>query len=151
MYKVRRATVDDIPVLLGFRGKMFISMGKSVDFNEIRGVCEKYFKNNMKCDSIAAWVVETKLGEAVACISTSFYELPPKPENPTGKYMYVFNLYTEPEHRRKGLGSKLLTEALDYAREVGVRNVILHASEMGKRLFRSIGFKESNEMSIVLN
>ena len=120
MYKIRRATVEDIPILLEFRGKMFSSMGKSIGFNEIRKVCEEYFKNNMRDDSLAAWVAETDFGEAVACISTSFYELPPKPENPTGKYVYVFNLYTEPEHRRRGLGSKLLTEALEYAREVGV-------------------------------
>lgn len=150
MYKVRRATVDGIPILIEFRGKMFSSMDEGSIFKEIRDVCEEYFNDHIKDDTLVAWIVETNVGEAVACITASFYELPPKPKNISGKYMYVFNFFTEPGHRRKGFGKWILSEALEYAKEIGVKNITFHASEMGKPLFISQGFLDSNEMSIVV-
>jgi len=50
----------------------------------------------------------------------------------------------------KGVGSRLLTAVLDYARKTGIGNVKLHASDMGRPLFLVHGFTESSEMSILL-
>ena len=46
MYTIRRANVDDIPVLVEFRGKMYGSKDASIDFDEIRGICEVYDLQN---------------------------------------------------------------------------------------------------------
>jgi len=150
MYTIRRAIVDDIPVLVEFRGKMYGSMDASIDFDEIRGICEEYYESHMEDGSLVAWIAEDGDGTAVACVAASLYRLPPKPENPDGRYVYVFNLFTEPGHRRRGLAGRLLGETVDHARDIGVEHVTLHASEMGRPLFSSHGFVESNEMSLTV-
>jgi ribosomal protein S18 acetylase RimI-like enzyme len=63
---------------------------------------------------------------------------------------YIFNVYTNPEHRRKGLGRMVVQAALDWSAAKGIHYVSLHASDFGKSLYESMGFKPTNEMRIVL-
>ena len=81
---------------------MYNSINPSIDFTEIKDHCESYFKEHMADDTLVAWVAETEQGEVAACIAASLYELPPKPENPDGRYIYIFNMFTAHLHRRKG-------------------------------------------------
>ena len=57
-------------------------------------------------------------------------------------------MFTEHQHRRKGLGRRLLQAALDHAEESGIKEITLHATEDGEPLYRSFGFQESNEMKL---
>ena len=97
-----------------------------------------------------AWVAEDEGGEVVACAALSFYYLPPKPFNLAGKYGYISSMYTEEEHRGKGVARKLLQRALDCAREEGLTMVKLHATEAGVSLYESAGFKKWNEMALAV-
>ncbi|UCH56762.1 MAG: GNAT family N-acetyltransferase [Candidatus Bathyarchaeota archaeon] len=144
--------MSDIPVLLDFRGRMFRSMiGDSFDYGKYREFDKKFFERNMEDEGVIVWVVESKADEVVAGVAVSFYDLPPKPWNTEGRYAHIFNLYTDPDHRRKGLASKLMQASMKYAESIGVPHVTLHTSDMGKPLFLSLGFEESNEMSIVVD
>jgi predicted GNAT family acetyltransferase len=60
-------------------------------------------------------------------------------------------VYTRPESRRKGLARKLMDVTLAWCLLNRVRTVILHASDDGRRLYESLGFKSTNEMRIVLD
>ena len=57
---------------------------------------------------------------------------------------------TEDEHRRKDLARQLLKATLEFAKASGLRYVKLHASEFGRPLYESEGFKAWNEMSLDL-
>ncbi|MGI5215883.1 GNAT family N-acetyltransferase [Plantactinospora sp. CA-290183] len=48
---------------------------------------------------------------------------------------------TQPEHRRRGIGSALTRAALDLARHRGVRTVALTASAAGEPLYHGLGFR----------
>ena len=150
-YTVRRAGLDDIPPLIELRAKMFATFvddkGKIAAMNEYSS---GYFREQIEANQFIAWVAEDEGGEVVACAALSFYYLPPKPFNLAGKYGYISSMYTEEEHRRKGLARKLLQKALDCAREEGLTMVKLHATEAGAVLYESAGFKKWNEMALVV-
>jgi GNAT superfamily N-acetyltransferase len=149
MYTIRRAEPKDIPVIVSFRIKMFQSfMGDSHEFDKISEFENRHLTAEAEKNQFVAWVAETEAGEIVAASALSFYKLPPKPWNLEGKYGFISSMFTEPNHRRKGLGKKLLQAAVDYARSQGITHITLHASEKGKSLYQSLGFRETNEMRL---
>jgi ribosomal protein S18 acetylase RimI-like enzyme len=151
MYTVRRAELKDIPVIVSFRIKMFRSfMGDSHDFDRISEFENRQLREDAEKNQFVAWVAETEDGEIVACSAVSFYKLPPKPWNLEGNYGFISSMFTEPDHRRRGLGTSLLQAALDYTSSQGITHVTLHASEKGKALYQSFGFTDTNEMRLVL-
>jgi GNAT superfamily N-acetyltransferase len=66
------------------------------------------------------------------------------------KYGYIWGVYVEPAHRGQGLAKKLTLQAIDYLKSLGCTRVILHASPLGKPVYSSLGFSESNEMRLDL-
>lgn len=149
MYAIRRAESEDIPIIVAFRERMFRSFVDDFsEYDEMNAVALKYFAEKLEKNEVVAWVAENGERRVIACTAMSFYELPPKPWNLDGKYGYVSNMFTEPRHRKKGLGGKLLQAALDYAKEIGIKSVTLHATEIGAQLYHSFGFRETEEMGI---
>ncbi len=58
----------------------------------------------------------------------------------------IVNVYTEPEFRRRGLARRLVQVALDWCKDNRIDVVILHASDEGRPLYETMGFKAGNEM-----
>jgi ribosomal protein S18 acetylase RimI-like enzyme len=63
----------------------------------------------------------------------------------------ILNVYTRRADRRQGLARRLMTVALDACRERRIRAVILHASDEGRGLYESQGFRPTNEMRRILD
>jgi GNAT superfamily N-acetyltransferase len=62
----------------------------------------------------------------------------------------ILNVYTEPQFRHRGLARRLVETALSWCKANAIDFVILHASEQGRSLYESIGFRAGNEMRIKL-
>ncbi|MEV0734117.1 GNAT family N-acetyltransferase [Polymorphospora sp. NPDC050346] len=65
------------------------------------------------------------------------------PDNPSGEIGYVFNVSTEPGHRRRGYSRALLAALLDWYRGRGIMVVDLVATGDGEPLYRLMGFAPS--------
>lgn len=63
---------------------------------------------------------------------------------------YIWGVYVEPIHRRKGIAKQLTNTAVDYLKNIGCKRVILNASPAGKPVYTSLGFVESNTMYLDL-
>ena len=151
VYTIRKAELDDIPTVIDFRAKMFaLVWTEGGDLDEMSTFSHSYFRDKMNEEEFHAWIAETELGEPVACSALSYYYLTPKPSNIEGRYGYISSMYTEDEHRRKGLSRRLLKATLEFGRASGLKFVKLHASEFGRPLYESEGFKAWNEMSLDL-
>jgi GNAT superfamily N-acetyltransferase len=58
----------------------------------------------------------------------------------------VVNVYTEPAWRGRGIARLLMHRLLGWAQSEGYDRVSLHASDAGRPLYASLGFKPTNEM-----
>ncbi len=70
----------------------------------------------------------------------------PRPTNPRMIAPYLISMYTAPEFRRKGVARLIVQSALKLCKERGYERVNLHASEVGKPLYESLGFSPTTEM-----
>lgn len=67
-----------------------------------------------------------------------------------GFYGFLADVYTHPDFRRRGCAAILTQLALDWLKVKGVRTVRLIPSSAASPLYRRLGFRESGELSIVL-
>jgi GNAT superfamily N-acetyltransferase len=58
----------------------------------------------------------------------------------------IVNVYTEPEWRGRGVARALMRVLMDWALGIGADRLVLHASDAGRPLYVSLGFKPTNEM-----
>jgi predicted GNAT family acetyltransferase len=59
-------------------------------------------------------------------------------------------MYTDPDHRRRGLAKSIIEAMTCWCREQGFGWVSLHASDAGRHIYENLGFKPTNEMRLVL-
>lgn len=84
--------------------------------------------------------------EVVAGVGMVLIDWPPHVLHLEPNRAFIFNVFTEPSYRRRGIARALIESALDEARRRRLAIVSLHASETGKSLYASLGFETSNEM-----
>jgi GNAT superfamily N-acetyltransferase len=60
----------------------------------------------------------------------------------------VYNVFTYPQYRGKGIATKVMTELLSEAKLLGVAAVDLMSTEEGKQLYANLGFRVSNYTSM---
>ncbi len=78
--------------------------------------------------------------EAVASAFLLISERPAGPAFMTARTGLILNVYTAPDHRRRGLAQGLLEMAIADAREMGVSRLDLKATPMGRGLYEKLGF-----------
>lgn len=57
------------------------------------------------------------------------------------KMPWIWSVWTEEDHRRKGYATMVVKKLLDIAREHGHKSVALIATDMGKPVYEKIGFR----------
>jgi ribosomal protein S18 acetylase RimI-like enzyme len=83
-------------------------------------------------------------GDRIAgCASISYIWIMPTFSHPTGKRAHLMNVYTRKEYRRQGVAQKMVDFLIDDARAHGATEISLDATEMGKPLYKSLGFEEN--------
>jgi len=62
----------------------------------------------------------------------------------------ILNVYAEPEVRRQGLARRLMLLMIQWLKDQGFSSVALHASDAGRHLYETLGFRPTNEMRLSL-
>ena len=93
----------------------------------------------------AGWVVEIA-GAPIATGGLVFFDRPPTAKNLNGREGYVFNMYTRPEWRGRGIATALLKTICAYAHANGAARVWLRATEAGRPVYARFGFTENPEL-----
>jgi GNAT superfamily N-acetyltransferase len=89
-------------------------------------------------------------GRIVASVLMLLKDTVPTPVTPLSVRGYLFNVYTEASHRRRGLAARLTDAALELARELGIEIMELHASLEAEGLYQRMGFVPTSEMRLVM-
>jgi GNAT superfamily N-acetyltransferase len=139
-YHVRPATFDDADTLVRHRVAMFTDMGVPIDASVLSAAFRSWLADTMPAGTYRAWLVETAEGDTVAGGGITVLPWPPGPRYMGNTLAYVYNVYTEPAHRRLGL-ARLVMEAIHaWCRGAGVTSAALNASRDGLALYESMGY-----------
>lgn len=111
-------------------------------------ISEKYDKEYLDASLPAAALYE-KLG-----FSTVKHECYPVENGVILAYevkkAYIMNMYTAPEYRRQGIAFQTLDLLVKDAKEQGVLQIALEATDMGRPLYERYGFiKMEDEMELI--
>ena len=139
---VRPATLADIDALVHHRIAMFTEMGIALDEPALAAAFRGWLHEMMPSGSYRAWVAEDG-GAVVAGGGITVLPWPPGPQYMGRRLAYVYNVYTEPGHRRRGL-ARLIMEAIHaWCRASDVASVALNASRDGAPLYETLGYQVS--------
>jgi ribosomal protein S18 acetylase RimI-like enzyme len=152
-YRIRAATPDDAHLLACQRVAMFRDMGRTVPGIEggLLAASQEYLERALRVGEYVAWVAEDDGGMPIAGAGVQFRPLLPRTD-PTGQTLLVgregliLNVYVEPAQRRRGIARALMQTLLAWAPGAGIVRLVLHASDDGRPLYESLGFKAGNEM-----
>lgn len=139
-YRVRPATLDDLDVLVRHRLAMFADMGVPFDATALSAAFAAWLREVMPAGAYRAWVVEWADGTVVGGAGATIIPWPPGPQYPGDKLAFVYNVYTEPAHRRRGLARVVMDALHAWCRANGVASIALNASQDGRPLYESLGY-----------
>ena len=137
----RRAEIEDVVRLIELRKLQLQDEGQTPDV-DIDQKLDIFFKQKMQSGELVEWVAEDETGRIIATAAVLFIEFPPGFTNPTGKKGYITNMYTADEYRGQGIAGLLLMKIERESKERGITNLMLHASEMGRKAYVKSGFRE---------
>ncbi|MCM3363252.1 MULTISPECIES: GNAT family N-acetyltransferase [Bacillaceae] len=143
--KYRKATVDDINLLVEMRKIQLVDEGIKAD-KDIDNELKTFFQKKLAEGTLIQWVVEVEeQNEIIATGAIVIYDFPPSYTNKSGKKAYVTNMYTKNDYRGKGIATSLLTKLVDEAKNLNITKMWLGASKLGRPVYKKFGFKETDE------
>jgi len=152
---VRQAGIDDIPVLARHRAAMFRDMGHLPPDQEqpLADATATYLREALPRGDYLAWVAEGAPAMIVGGAGVQLRRIlprprPAEPDLELGPEAIVLNVYVEPAWRRRGIAEALMRTLLGALAARGIRRIVLHASDEGRRLYERLGFTPTNEMRL---
>lgn len=143
-YHVRAATLRDVDALARHRLAMFTEMGSSIDATAVDDAFRRWLADLMPLGTYRAWVVETDRHEIVAGGGITVLPWPPGPQYLGGRIAFVYNVYTEPPHRHRGLARTIMDAIHAWCRAGGIGIVGLNASAAGQSLYETLGYQPTS-------
>jgi GNAT superfamily N-acetyltransferase len=144
-FSLRRATVEDIGLLLELRQAMWREATLDMDTTDAALALQearKYLLEKMPSGEYICYLAEAE-GRVVGVGGMFLNRHLPRPRSPRGVEGYILNMLTLPEWRRRGVASAIVRELLKCAREAGASLVGLRASEDGRPVYEKFGFREN--------
>lgn len=160
-FQVRRATVADAAIIAHHRSHMFLDMG-TIQSDAVAGLeamTVEYLRHAMPAEIYRAWLLYEAFAPEtiVAGAGMLVRDIPPFPimQGPRkgvlaqGRQGLVMNVYVERDWRRRGAAAMLMQCVMQYAEEIGLDGLVLHASPEGRPLYEQLGFVQTNEMRFI--
>lgn len=144
-YSIRPAVLADIPAIIHHREQMFRDMGIPAAFEEMAAAMDAWLRHAIPAKTYLGWVAIAINGDVAAGSGLIVIPWPPGPMSMDARCGFVFNVYTQPAHRKQGLARRLMDAMHDHCRAEGIERLVLNASEFGKPLYEAMGYVPTNE------
>ena len=122
---------------------MFQDMGIAFDADLLARSFREWMTTMMASGTYRAWVVEADRAAIAAGAGISVLPWPPGPQYTGDRIAVVYNVYTEPAHRRQGLARRLMDAIYLWCHDAGIASIALNASRDGLPLYESLGYQLS--------
>ncbi|MBO7123745.1 MAG: GNAT family N-acetyltransferase [Treponema sp.] len=139
---IKKTGANDIETLMQIRLEMLRVVNNLKDgdsFSDQLLECSReYF---LKGEHTTVFAMD---GDKIAgCASLSYINVMPTFDHPTGKRAHLMNVYTREAFRRRGVGKLMVQFLIDEAKSRGVTEISLDATQMGRPLYKSLGFGDN--------
>jgi GNAT superfamily N-acetyltransferase len=158
-YTMRRATIEDVDTLVLHRIRMFEDMGvmsmPGANADRLEAAFRSWVLELLPAGTYAAWVVEAASAqgpaEIVAGGGATLIPWPPGPWYPGHRLAFVYNVYTDPAHRGRGLARRVMDAIHEFCRAEGIGSLALNASASGQPLYESLGYRVTQSPMMFLS
>lgn len=144
-YTIRPATIADIPHIVHQREAMFRDMGISAEFEAMSAAMQSWLRDAIPAKTYLGWIAESNTGAVAAGGGLIVIAWPPGPMSMDPRCGFIFNVYTNPSHRKQGLARRLMDAIHQWCRGEGIERVVLNASAFGKPLYDTMGYVPTAE------
>lgn len=144
---MRRATAMEIDTLVALRVR-FVSAVRGVDpaswTDEFHRATRAFFERGLADGTYITWMAVDG-DRVVGCVGVTLIAVPPRSDDLRPFDGLVLTMWVEPDVRRRGIADALLTALLAERDAIGIRRLILHATDMARPLYESMGFRSHAE------
>lgn len=144
-YSIRPATIADIPHLIAHREQMFRDMGIPAQFEGMAQATAAWLHSAIPSQTYLGWLAVASDGAVAAGGGLIVMPWPPGPVSMDPRCGFIFNVYTDPAHRKQGLARRLMDTMHDWCRADGIERLVLNASTFGRPLYEQMGYVATNE------
>lgn len=146
--KIKIATAEDYEEVINIRLEMVKdvnSLGDTYQFDaEFIRSTKAYFNTSSQVTVLA------KNDEVIGCATLCLINLMPTYDHPNGKRAHIMNVFTKPAYRGQGVAYQMLLKLIEVAKEEGVSELSLDATEAGRKLYEKCGFTSSEEGMVLI-
>ena len=151
-FNIQCATLNDTELLVKHRLSMWCDilpdLGMPVAGPEKR--TREWIREKLSSGKLIGFIAKTEEGQVAGSGCIWIREQAPLPMSTFLEVPYLMSLYTEKEFRRRGVARLILETAIAWCRTQGYDRVNLDASEAGKSLYKTLGFKPGYGMRLQL-
>lgn len=147
---IREARTEELDLILHHRRSMFRDMGEGTveELDRMVEVARPWLARALADGSYRHWLANDSTGRVAGGGGVLLCPWPANPHDPCSQRAVILNVYTEPDFRRQGVARDVMAVILAWIKAYGLRGVNLHASDEGRALYESLGFKATNEMRL---
>jgi GNAT superfamily N-acetyltransferase len=148
---IRQATAADTAALARLRYDFRTSLSATDEGEEVFiERCRLWMQSRLAANGPwRCWVAEAEQ-KIVGHLWVKLIEKIPNPTTESEYHAYITNFYVIEASRAQGIGSMLLTPALDWIREQDVYAVILWPTEESRSLYQRHGFADPEDLMELL-
>ena len=146
-YTYIKATATDIEELVRTRIIVLRAanrLSEDVDMSVVEKESYLYYKHALETGTHVAYLIYDH-EKFIGAGGVSFYQVMPTYHNPSGRKAYIMNMYTVSEYRRQGIATRTLDLLVKAAKERGITQIALEATEMGRPLYENYGFVQMKD------
>lgn len=114
------------------------------DFEALREENRRFLERHLGTELVCC--IASVDGIDAGCGAFCLQEELPSPDNPSARCAYLMNIYTRKRFRGHGVGRHVVAWLMEAAHDLGCGKVYLEATEAGRPLYASMGFKTLDGM-----
>jgi ribosomal protein S18 acetylase RimI-like enzyme len=145
--RIRRAGAHDLALVSRMR-LAFLADHRGVEPSsfppDFADRTRRFLELRHRSGNLQSWIAEEDR-RCVGIVSMLILDMPPRPDEPRTREGYVVNMYVDPADRGRGIGRALFDACIASAPEGGLRRVVLHATDAGRPLYETAGFRPNDD------